>query len=91
MGASKKWGNGRDWNFAPSSEGGWIRIWPMTIEVPVKNGNGPNIKQMVSSVVRFTKCAKELAKNHPTASECQLNEFLQQEVEMSGEIWIPPV
>lgn len=61
----------------------------MTIEP--SNKNGLSVKQMVSKVIKFTKCAKDLAKNHPTASECQLNEFLQQEMDMSGEIWIPPI
>ena len=88
---SRKWGNGRDWNFAPSSEGGWIRLWPVSVEPLNRNSNGLSVKQMVSKIIKFTKSAKDLAKNHPTASECQLNEFLQQEMDMSGEIWIPPV
>ncbi|RZC34710.1 tubulin polyglutamylase TTLL2, partial [Asbolus verrucosus] len=87
---SKKWGNGRDWNCATSSEGGWIRIWPIVVE-PLNKSNTSNVKQMVSTVIKYTKTAKDLVKNHPTASECQLNEFLQQEMKMSGEIWIPPV
>lgn len=91
----KRWGNGRDWNNATSSEGGWVRIWPFNVETNNNNadvviGKG-SIKHMVLDVTRFTRIAKELFKNHPSASECQLNEFLQQQMEMTGEIWIPPV
>ncbi|XP_050501600.1 probable tubulin polyglutamylase TTLL2 isoform X2 [Diabrotica virgifera virgifera] len=91
----KTWGNGRDWNFPKPREGGWVRIWPFALEVQNKQSNGNNnsnqIKNMVNKVIKFTKKAKELAKKHPVASECQLSEFLQAEMDMTGDIWIPPV
>ncbi|XP_057667585.1 probable tubulin polyglutamylase TTLL2 isoform X1 [Diorhabda carinulata] len=91
---SKSWGNGRDWNYPKSREGGWIRIWPFSLETPNKNstyGNNGHMKNMVNEVIKFTKKAKELARKHSMASECQLSEYLQADMEMTGDIWIPPV
>lgn len=88
--SNKKWGNGRDWSSAASSEGSWVRICPFNLDQN-KNCSGSNIKLMVTKIMKFNKCAKDLAKTHPTASECQLNEFLQHEMGLTGEVWIPPV
>ncbi|XP_074031183.1 probable tubulin polyglutamylase TTLL2 isoform X2 [Leptinotarsa decemlineata] len=90
----KSWGNGRDWNLPKPREGGWVRIWPLAVEVsekPTNNINNGHVKGMVNKVMKFTKTAKDLAKKHPTASECQLSEFLQEETKMTGDVWIPPV
>lgn len=98
----KTWGNGRDWNFPKASEGGWVRIWPMDGEEKLDRNNNINInnlsnlnnggvKNMVNKVIKFTKLAKDLVKRHPAASESQLSEFLQQEVSITGDVWIPPV
>lgn len=49
----KAWGNGRDWNFPPPREGGWVRIWPLKIEMPTRVNNNPNntyVKNMVNKV-----------------------------------------
>lgn len=49
----KVWGNGRDWNFPSPREGGWVRIWPLTIEVPNAGNNSSNngyVKGMVNKV-----------------------------------------
>ncbi|CAG9854207.1 unnamed protein product [Phyllotreta striolata] len=90
---SKPWGNGRDWNYPKPREGGWVRVWPFALDMatkssPISNGQ---IKAMVNKVIKFTRKAKELAKRHPLASECQLSELLQAENEMTGDIWIPPL
>ncbi|XP_019867531.1 probable tubulin polyglutamylase TTLL2 [Aethina tumida] len=87
----KPWGNGRNWNYPNAREGGWIRLWPFNIEKVVKTESNGNVKLMVNEVVKFTKTAKELAKKHASASESQLNEFLQQSVNITGDIWMPPV
>ncbi|KAK4879445.1 hypothetical protein RN001_007591 [Aquatica leii] len=94
----RRWGNGRDWNSAPCSEGGWIRIWPMkTAENDTNNNNYYNcngnvsVKHMVAEVIKFSRLAKEIVKKHPNVSECQRNEYLLQGMEMSGDIWLPPV
>lgn len=92
--STKRWGNGRDWTMASPSEGGWVRLWPMNLEV---NNNNPdwtgkgNIKQMVGEVTKFSRLAKEIWKTHPTASELQLNEYLQEAMGMTRDVWIPPV
>ncbi|KAG5879647.1 hypothetical protein JTB14_034447 [Gonioctena quinquepunctata] len=90
---SKSWGNGRDWNLPKPREGGWVRIWPLAVEVPHKPNHANNgyVKGMVNKVMKFTRTAKDLAKKHPTASECQLSEFLQEEMKMTGDVWIPPI
>ncbi|XP_066156601.1 probable tubulin polyglutamylase TTLL2 [Euwallacea fornicatus] len=93
------WGNGRDWRRPRSGEGGWVRIWPLNGEDKLdKNNNiGGNsssnmgVKVMVNKVMKFRKAAKDLAKKHPTASESQLTEFFQQEMDISGDIWLPPL
>lgn len=41
--------------------------------------------------MKFNKIAKDLVKKHPAASESQLSEFLQQEMDITGDIWIPPL
>ncbi|XP_030749524.1 probable tubulin polyglutamylase TTLL2 isoform X2 [Sitophilus oryzae] len=97
----KTWGNGRDWNIPRSTEGGWVRLWPMETEEKIDKNNNVNsnnnntgpvgIKNMVNKVIKFNKITKELVKRHPAASESQLSEFLQQEMDISGDIWIPPV
>ncbi|XP_050309919.1 probable tubulin polyglutamylase TTLL2 [Anthonomus grandis grandis] len=94
----KPWGNGRDWNCPKPSEGGWVRIWPWDGEEKLdRNNNVSNhfnnagVKSMVNKIIKFNKIAKELVKTHPAASESQLSEFLQQEMDITGEIWIPPL
>lgn len=49
---AKPWGNGRDWNYPKPREGGWVRIWPFSLEVPTKNNsmNNGQIKTMVNKV-----------------------------------------
>ncbi|XP_060518781.1 probable tubulin polyglutamylase TTLL2 [Cylas formicarius] len=89
----KIWGNGKDWSCPIPREGGWVRIWPMTLDHGDENGNpivSGGIKNVVNAVVKFNKVAKELMKKHPAASECQLNEFLQQEINMAVDVWMPP-
>ncbi|KAF5293176.1 hypothetical protein FQR65_LT11021 [Abscondita terminalis] len=93
----RRWGNGRDWNCAPCSEGGWIRIWPMKLNENDNNNNYYNcngnvsVKNMVAEVIKFSKLAKEIVKKHPSVSECQRNEYLLQGMEMTGDIWLPPL
>ncbi|KAL1491448.1 hypothetical protein ABEB36_012046 [Hypothenemus hampei] len=96
----RTWGNGRDWNRPKMREGGWIRIWPMSDEEKVdKNNNinlsgnisGIGVKTMVNKVIKFSKTAKELARKHPAASESQLSEYLQQDLNVTGDIWVPPL
>ncbi|CAH0556489.1 unnamed protein product [Brassicogethes aeneus] len=87
----KNWGNGRNWCIPNAREGGWIRLWPFNVENNVKTEANENIKHMVNQVIKFTKTAKELAKKHEAASESQLNEFLQRNVGMTGDVWIPSV
>lgn len=50
---AKPWGNGRDWNYPKPREGGWVRIWPFSLEVPTKNNsmNNGQIKTMVNKVI----------------------------------------
>lgn len=57
----------------------------------VHKSNSNTIKLMVNKVIKFTRTAKELAKKHPAASECQLTEYLQTEMDMTGDVWIPPL
>lgn len=50
-----QWGNGKDWKEAPSSEGDWVRLWPMTLETerPANDSRKvqtDNIKHMVLQV-----------------------------------------
>ncbi|XP_025835866.1 probable tubulin polyglutamylase TTLL2 [Agrilus planipennis] len=90
---SSKWGNGRDWKNSPESEGGWMRIWPVISD---DNQDGDfqtrrNVKEIVAQITKLEKTAREIAKKHPHASECQLNEFLQHTVGIKNEIWIPPI
>ncbi|KAJ8981724.1 hypothetical protein NQ317_003789 [Molorchus minor] len=90
----KPWGNGRDWRFPTAREGRWVRIWPTAIDVLHKSADcnsSAHVKHMVTRVMKFTKSAKDLARKHPTASESQLTEFLQDEMQISGDIWIPPI
>uniref|UniRef100_A0A1Y1MY77 Uncharacterized protein n=1 Tax=Photinus pyralis TaxID=7054 RepID=A0A1Y1MY77_PHOPY len=95
----RRWGNGRDWNMAPSSEGGWIRLWPMKSnesEDDVNNNtfycNGNlNTKNMVAEVIKFSKLSKEIFKKHPNVTECQRNDFLSEGMGLNGEIWLPPL
>ncbi|XP_022919219.1 probable tubulin polyglutamylase TTLL2 [Onthophagus taurus] len=91
---TNKWGNGKDWKNAPAEEGGWIRLWPMNSRVNYNNENmsvNSKVKFMVSEVNKFSKVAKEIFKRYPAASECQLNEFLQQKFDLNRDVWIPPI
>ncbi|CAG9771181.1 unnamed protein product [Ceutorhynchus assimilis] len=92
---SKTWGNGRDWNCPKPREGGWVRIWPLDGEEKLdrnnNNFNNCGVKVMVNKIMKFNKVAKDLVKKHPAASESQLSEFLQQEMDITGDIWIPPL
>ncbi|KAJ8913513.1 hypothetical protein NQ315_017063 [Exocentrus adspersus] len=89
----KIWGNGRNWKYATPREGGWVRIWP--IDVSSNGINDPSnsgyVKAMVNKMTKFTKTAKDLARKHPAASESQLSEYLQEEMNITGDVWIPPV
>ncbi|XP_018564642.1 probable tubulin polyglutamylase TTLL2 [Anoplophora glabripennis] len=91
----KNWGNGRNWRFATPREGGWVRIWPIAMDAKSNDLNDSNsngyVKNMVNKVIKFTKTAKDLARKHPSASESQLSEFLQDEMDITGDIWIPPI
>ncbi|KAH1013397.1 hypothetical protein HUJ04_002390 [Dendroctonus ponderosae] len=98
----KTWGNGRDWRRPKARDGGWVRVWPLDSEeqldgnnnVSISGNTGLNkmgVKAMVNKIGKFNKTAKELAKKHPAASEGQLTEFLQQELAISGDLWIPPL
>lgn len=42
-------------------------------------------------MVQFNKTIKEIMKEHPGSSECQLNEFLQDLMNIDGDIWLPPI
>lgn len=42
-------------------------------------------------MVQFNKVIKDIIKEHPGSSECQLNEFLLESMQMNGDIWIPPI
>lgn len=90
---TKQWGNGRDWKKAPPFEGSWIRLWPFNLESDYceSANTKANIKQMVTEIIHFNKTAKELVKKYPVASECQLSEYLLQEVNLTRDIWIPPL
>ncbi|GLV38952.1 Tubulin tyrosine ligase-like 5 [Carabus blaptoides fortunei] len=81
---NKCWGNGRDWERAPTNEGGWVRIWPMgQVE------NKSNIKNMVGQITKFSKTAKDIPKRYPMASEAQWNEILKQSLNLTTDIWYP--
>ncbi|KAF7279569.1 hypothetical protein GWI33_007031 [Rhynchophorus ferrugineus] len=99
--SNKNWGNGRDWNYPKAREGGWVRLWPMdAVEKIDRNNNISNstgstgstaVKSMVNKVIKFNKTTKDLVKRHPAASESQLSEFLLHEMDITGDVWIPPV
>ncbi|KAK9721655.1 Tubulin-tyrosine ligase family [Popillia japonica] len=87
---SNKWGNGRDWKNAPPHEGKWVRIWPMNLGANY-DATHTSDKAIVLEMIKFHKIARDIYKKYPTASECQLNDYLQVEMNMSREIWIPPL
>ncbi|XP_065162916.1 probable tubulin polyglutamylase TTLL2 isoform X2 [Atheta coriaria] len=89
---SSHWGNGKDWTIGPKREGGWIKLCPFNERTQfysyLEKGSA---KQIVCQLTKWMRSAKEIAKTHPHASECQLNEFLAKDVELMGEVWIPPI
>lgn len=55
----KIWGNGRNWKFATPREGGWIRIWPLAIDISRNDASDSNnsgyVKTMVNKVIKILK------------------------------------
>lgn len=47
----KCWGNGRDWEFAPATEGGWIRLWPFKSNKNFKDMSSRDTKMSVKYMV----------------------------------------
>ncbi|KAK9888803.1 hypothetical protein WA026_001026 [Henosepilachna vigintioctopunctata] len=91
---SGKWGNGRDWSHPKQLEGDWVRIWPLklntnsvtTFKEPLKE-----VKNIVQEVSKYSRVSKEMIKKHPRASDKFLNQQLRQELDIAGEIWLPPL
>lgn len=41
-------------------------------------------------MTKFSKAARDVYKTYPTASEFELNEYLQRKMNIS-EVWVPPI
>ncbi|XP_017773806.1 PREDICTED: probable tubulin polyglutamylase TTLL2, partial [Nicrophorus vespilloides] len=90
---SRNWGNDKNWCHPANQEGGWIRLCPIgesTNRFTYSNDRAA-IKYNVAEVIKFTRIAKEVYKIHPQASECQLNEFLVNQMEITSDLWMPPI
>ncbi|GJQ67511.1 hypothetical protein Trydic_g8328 [Trypoxylus dichotomus] len=88
---SNKWSNGRNWKNAPPHEGRWVRIWPMNLCINYNTATHFSTKSVVAQMVKFNKMARNISKKYPAATDSQLNEYLQVEMSMSGEIWLPSI
>ncbi|XP_045470829.1 probable tubulin polyglutamylase TTLL2 isoform X1 [Harmonia axyridis] len=90
---SKTWGNGTDWSFPKTYEGDWIRIWPIKpISTTLRQFMEPlkEVRNVVMEVSKYSKVAKELTRKHSTASDKFLNQRLAEQLNITGEVWLPP-
>lgn len=98
-----RWGNGKNWNHAKGSEGNWVRVFPLLSAannrikfVKLSNHNHrtfstDEIKSVVSSIVSYSKIAKEIFLLNPNAKEDELNALMMPYLRPDSKIWLPPV
>lgn len=98
-----RWGNGRNWNHPKGSEGNWVRVFPLLSSnnnrikfVKLNNHNHrtystDEIKCVVSSIISYSKIAKEIFLLNPDAKEDQLNKLMMPYLRPDSKIWLPPV
>lgn len=62
-----KWGNGRNWNKSPQTEGGWIRLCPIISNQRSEENISPkatnNVRKIVQQVVINLKIVLQCTKN----------------------------
>ncbi|XP_011872996.1 PREDICTED: probable tubulin polyglutamylase TTLL2 isoform X1 [Vollenhovia emeryi] len=92
------WDNGRDWRASCVREGGWIRICPFIRTKHIENTEctrpSPRaveneIKNMVLSIQKYLKAAKEVQQRNEKLTDEQCNALLQSELQLNTEIWLP--
>lgn len=98
-----RWGNGKNWNHPKGSEGNWVRVFPLLSStnnkikfVKLTNHNHrtfstDEIKSVVSSIISYSKIAKEIFLLNPDAKEDQLNDLMMPYLRPDSKIWLPPV
>ncbi|XP_065208221.1 probable tubulin polyglutamylase TTLL2 [Planococcus citri] len=98
-----RWGNGRNWNHPKGSDGNWVRVYPSLLSnnnkikfVKLNNHNHrtystDEIKSVVSSIVSYSKIAKEIFLLNPEAKDDQLNTLMMPYLRPDSKIWLPPV
>ncbi|XP_020278073.1 probable tubulin polyglutamylase TTLL2 isoform X2 [Pseudomyrmex gracilis] len=92
------WDNGRDWRTSCAKEGGWIRICPFTRKKNIKHTEYAEpsfkiveneIKDMVLSIQKYLKAAKEVHQRNEKLKDEQYNALLQSTLKMNTEVWLP--
>lgn len=92
------WDNGRDWRVSCVKEGGWIRICPFTRTKHIENTENVRpsprtveneIKNMVLSIQKYLKAAKEIQQRNEKLTDEQCNALLQNALELNTEVWLP--
>ncbi|XP_024939169.1 probable tubulin polyglutamylase TTLL2 isoform X2 [Cephus cinctus] len=96
------WDNGKDWRNPSIKEGGWIRIYPLTLLKPTDATEYINasisdtpriiekeIKNTVLCIQKYLKAAKDVQRKFGKLGDEQCNEFLQRTLELTTEIWLP--
>jgi hypothetical protein len=93
------WGNGRDWRAPPAAEGNWIRLYPLgptaqcTKQEPQENPTIPQgdreVKNVVASIHKYSKAAREIFKCNPTFSDESFSTVMKETLGMTSEVWLP--
>lgn len=79
------WGNGRNWNEAPESEGDWVRIFPM-----MPRFGELDLRSLVGEVVKYLRSAKEAFRIGSYLSDNELNILFHKKIGASPVVWLPP-
>lgn len=94
------WDNGKDWSKPCTSEGGWVRIYPLISIKPkytidyvslseTTRKIEKEIRNTVISIQKYLKAAKEVHKKNEKYRDEQYNAMLRKMLELNTEIWLP--
>ncbi|XP_043226562.1 uncharacterized protein LOC122383830 [Amphibalanus amphitrite] len=84
-----KWGNGRDWRFAPPKVGGWCRTFPFNGETRHACEDPVDSKAIVNEVSAYLRFARKIALQAPRYEPDALTRQFKTKYCRHSELWMP--